>query len=102
MYLWGAGEYGRLGLDDEQQQNTPSLCMTLQGKGITSISCGGFHTSALASSLGPEGGATLPVYAPRDRLGVRVGGWGFVVEGLGFAFLAPRLHSCATQQGGQE
>ena len=31
MYLWGAGEYGRLGLDDEQQQNTPSLCMTLQG-----------------------------------------------------------------------
>ena len=79
MYLWGAGEYGRLGLDDEQQQNTPSLCMTLQGKGITSISCGGFHTSALASSLGPEGGATLPVYAPRDRLGFRVGGWRFMV-----------------------
>jgi hypothetical protein len=68
-----AVRYGRLGLDDEQQQNTPSLCMTLQvttasllkpltpfdgrvqGKGITSVSCGGFHTAALAASIGPEG-----------------------------------------------
>jgi hypothetical protein len=32
--------------------------MMLQGKGITSISCGGFHTAALAASLGPEGGDT--------------------------------------------
>jgi alpha-tubulin suppressor-like RCC1 family protein len=35
MYLWGAGEYGRLGLDDEQQQ---VLAFELYG-GIAAFDC---------------------------------------------------------------
>jgi alpha-tubulin suppressor-like RCC1 family protein len=62
----GAGEYGKLGLGDEEQHTSPVLVEELQvgcapavedalptraqGKGVRAVACGGFHSVALSDT----------------------------------------------------
>eukprot|EP00961_Rhodomonas_salina_P255249 3449690-Rhodomonas_salina.1 len=47
LYTWGSGEYGRLGHGDEIRQAVPKLVEALQGKSVTFVACGGFHTAVI-------------------------------------------------------
>ena len=79
MFAWGAGEYGKLGLGDEEKHTSPVLIEELQvaiaggglrvavcgvglsvarvvltgaaqGKGVRAVACGGFHSVALSDT----------------------------------------------------
>jgi len=50
IYTFGAGEYGRLGHGDEANQAEPTLVKALEGKNISMVSCGGFHTCAITKA----------------------------------------------------
>jgi len=54
LYTWGSGEYGRLGHGDEVRQASPKLVEALQGKEVTFVAAGGFHSSVII-----EGGNLL-------------------------------------------
>jgi alpha-tubulin suppressor-like RCC1 family protein len=45
-----AGEYGKLGLGDEEKHTSPVLVEELQGKGVRAVACGGFHSVALSDT----------------------------------------------------
>jgi alpha-tubulin suppressor-like RCC1 family protein len=47
VYTWGSGHYGQLGIGSRENKTSPVLVSSLQGKRITKISCGSFHTLAL-------------------------------------------------------
>ena len=68
VFSWGAGEYGKLGLGDEEKHTSPVLIEELQvgvwglgvrmclvtgggqGKGVRAVACGGFHSVALSDT----------------------------------------------------
>jgi hypothetical protein len=50
--MWGEGQSGRLGLEDEHNVSTPTLVKSLSGRGIESIVCFNEHTFALTVSQG--------------------------------------------------
>eukprot|EP00890_Picochlorum_soloecismus_P003284 jgi/Picsp_1/3957/NSC_01469-R1_ran gtpase binding len=48
LYVWGRGEYGRLGLgDDTASKLRPTLLTDLVGLRVIEVSCGGTHTVAV-------------------------------------------------------
>ena len=47
LFTWGSGEYGRLGHGDETRQASPKLVEALQGKAVTFVAAGGFHTACI-------------------------------------------------------
>jgi alpha-tubulin suppressor-like RCC1 family protein len=50
VYTFGKGEYGQLGHGDEENKTSPTLVQALEGKHITQVQCGRYHTMALTSS----------------------------------------------------
>ena len=58
LYTYGWGQYGRLGLGDEESRSSPQLVETLARDGvpIAKVSCGSAHTVALTSSTVEGGG----------------------------------------------
>ena len=52
LYTYGWGQYGRLGLGDEESRSSPQLVETLARDGvpIANVSCGSSHTCALSTS----------------------------------------------------
>jgi RCC1 and BTB domain-containing protein len=50
VFAWGAGEYGKLGIGDEEKHTSPVLVEELQGKGVRAVACGGFHSVALSDT----------------------------------------------------
>lgn len=50
VHTWGAGGWGQLGHDTEDDVGNPTLVNSLLGKGITVVSCGAEHTAALSKS----------------------------------------------------
>eukprot|EP00899_Mesostigma_viride_P008862 jgi/Mesvir1/17978/Mv09324-RA.1 len=52
VYIWGRGEYGRLGLGDDQSRVHPRLLQPLVDEGVvaTQISGGGTHTAVLSKN----------------------------------------------------
>lgn len=49
VYSYGYGGNGRLGHGSEMDEKRPRLIEALQGKEITSVSCGGCHSAVLTS-----------------------------------------------------
>ena len=47
LYTWGSGEYGRLGHGHETHQVSPKMVEALQGKAVTFVGAGGFHTACI-------------------------------------------------------
>jgi len=52
VFSWGGGEYGRLGLGDEEDRTEPCEVTALAGEVINRVACGADHSAALT-----EGGA---------------------------------------------
>lgn len=52
IYSWGSGSYGRLGLGSESDQYSPKVIEKLKNIDITHISCGAFHSLAVADPKG--------------------------------------------------
>ena len=50
IYCWGKNEYGQLGLENTDNQNTPILCSSLLNEDIVDIKCGDDHTLVLTSN----------------------------------------------------
>jgi alpha-tubulin suppressor-like RCC1 family protein len=51
MYTFGNGVYGQLGHGgDNEEKTSPALVQALEGKHITQVQCGSFHSMALTSS----------------------------------------------------
>ena len=50
VYTFGWGKEGQLGHGHEEDRSSPTLVLALEGKHITQIECGDFHTTALTSS----------------------------------------------------
>jgi RCC1 and BTB domain-containing protein len=50
VYTWGEGKFGRLGHGDESNRALPSRVAALRGVKIVLVSCGGFHTAAVADA----------------------------------------------------
>ncbi|GJD06249.1 Ultraviolet-B receptor UVR8 [Galdieria sulphuraria] len=74
VYTWGSGEYGKLGHNDDSNENLPRLVEALKGKNIVKVSIGGNHMAAIdkdghlycwgrAASAGS--GGTEHVFIPR-------------------------------------
>jgi hypothetical protein len=53
LYTWGWGKDGQLGHGDRISQKTPVRVEYFEGQGLGEISCGGWHTSALAGDTCP-------------------------------------------------
>lgn len=51
MYVWGRGEYGRLGLGDKTGSSRlrPRLVESIQHERVVQAVCGGTHTMALTA-----------------------------------------------------
>jgi alpha-tubulin suppressor-like RCC1 family protein len=49
VWTWGSGEFGKLGIGDEDKHAEPILITKLQGINVTEISTGGFHSAALSN-----------------------------------------------------
>ncbi|MFA4986458.1 MAG: hypothetical protein WC712_07740 [Candidatus Brocadiia bacterium] len=49
VYVWGNGDFGKLGLGDVVFRNTPQHLTALDGKGVTAVSAGEDHSLALCS-----------------------------------------------------
>jgi len=47
VWTWGSGEFGKLGIGDEEKHAEPIMITALQGVGVIEISTGGFHSAAL-------------------------------------------------------
>jgi hypothetical protein len=45
MYTWGYGLNGRLGLGDETDAKVPTLVVSMLGKRVRQIACGGSHSA---------------------------------------------------------
>lgn len=50
VYTWGEGKFGRLGHGNETNKLTPCKVAALSTRTVVAISCGGFHTAAIADS----------------------------------------------------
>jgi hypothetical protein len=50
VYTFGSGEDGQLGHGDTVNKLEPTLVETIDGKNITQVQCGSFHTMALTAS----------------------------------------------------
>ena len=50
VYTFGRGEHGQLGHGDKENMLSPALVHALEGKNITQVQCGYYHTMALTSS----------------------------------------------------
>ena len=50
VYTFGQGKYGQLGHGGKENRTSPALVQALQGKRITQVQCGRFHTMAWTSS----------------------------------------------------
>ena len=50
IYCWGKNESGQLGLENNDNQNTPILCSSLSNEDIIDIKCGANHTLVLTSN----------------------------------------------------
>lgn len=49
LYTWGVGQYGRLGLGDEEDQVEPKQVPALRGKGVRFAAASAFHTCAVTA-----------------------------------------------------
>jgi RCC1 and BTB domain-containing protein len=49
VWTWGSGEFGKLGIGDEEKHSEPIMITALQGAGVVEISTGGFHSTAITS-----------------------------------------------------
>lgn len=47
LYMWGNGDYGRLGTGFENSEKSPTLVEDLNDKEVVRVSCGAFHTLAM-------------------------------------------------------
>jgi hypothetical protein len=47
VWTWGSGEFGKLGIGDEEKHTEPVMITALQGVQIVDVSSGGFHSCAL-------------------------------------------------------
>jgi RCC1 and BTB domain-containing protein len=47
VWTWGSGEFGKLGIGDEEKHAEPVMITALQGVNVVEISTGGFHSTAL-------------------------------------------------------
>ena len=57
IWLWGSNLHGQLGCSDAKVRSTrPRPCRPLASSAILQVSCGGFHTAAIADGLRPEPG----------------------------------------------
>ena len=50
VYTFGCGKDGQLGHGDTKDKTSPALVQALEGKHITQVQCGQYHTMALTSS----------------------------------------------------
>ena len=50
IYCSGRNDYGQLGLENNEDQNTPILCSSLLNEDIVDIGCSGEHTLVLTSN----------------------------------------------------
>jgi len=50
VFSWGEGKFGRLGHGNELNKIVPNKVLALEGRKITEVSCGGFHTAAITDS----------------------------------------------------
>lgn len=49
VWTWGSGEFGKLGISDEEKHTEPVMITALQGVQIIDVSTGGFHSCALTN-----------------------------------------------------
>jgi len=49
LYTWGVGQYGRLGLGDEEDQSEPKQVPALRVKGVRFVTASCFHTCAVTA-----------------------------------------------------
>ena len=54
LWTWGSNTNGELGLGDYDQRLTPSLLVTLQGKRVKTVACGGSFCVALGGDVQPS------------------------------------------------
>jgi RCC1 and BTB domain-containing protein len=47
VWTWGSGEFGKLGIGDEEKHTEPIMITALQGMQIVDVATGGFHSAAL-------------------------------------------------------
>ena len=54
LFMCGWGEYGRLGLGDEEDRTTPTLVAraVFDGEAVLMVACGGEHTAAVTEGGG--------------------------------------------------
>ena len=50
IFCWGKNDYGQLGLENRDNQNTPILCSSLSNEDVIDIKCGNNHTLVLTSN----------------------------------------------------
>uniref|UniRef100_T1IYS2 HECT-type E3 ubiquitin transferase n=1 Tax=Strigamia maritima TaxID=126957 RepID=T1IYS2_STRMM len=48
LYMWGRGNYGRLGLGSSEDQNVPTLVAALKGQRVVDVACGSGDAQTLA------------------------------------------------------
>jgi X-linked retinitis pigmentosa GTPase regulator len=54
LWTWGTNGYGELGVGDNDPRIHPYPVLTLKGKTVSSISCGGQYVVALGSNIKKE------------------------------------------------
>ena len=54
LWTWGTNEFGELGVNDNDPKIHPYPVLSLKGKQVTQISCGGSFVLALGSNLKKE------------------------------------------------
>ncbi|KAH3743198.1 ultraviolet-B receptor UVR8 [Pelomyxa schiedti] len=52
VFSWGYNDHGQLGIGYTTQRNTPQEIVSLRGRTVEHLACGGYHSLAVVSSLG--------------------------------------------------
>ena len=50
VYVWGAGHFGQLGLDNNDSHGVPQLVRGLDGRAVSKCLCGGWHSAVITET----------------------------------------------------
>ena len=50
VYVWGAGHFGQLGLDNFESLGKPQLVRALDGRAVCKLLCGGWHSAVITET----------------------------------------------------